>query len=126
MVEYGEKDIYNRDSMQFKRHFFNIIPKNFKFHIIKPRIETEAETARFISVVSEYKTGINDFTLYNKKFVGLDEAMLNIIEQIKPDTKINVMCSESKTLLTDLLTRELSIKTQNKIKKKILVFNLQI
>ena len=34
MVKYGEKDIYHRDSMQFKRHFFNIIPKNFKFHII--------------------------------------------------------------------------------------------
>lgn len=123
-IEYGEKDIYYRNSMSFRRNFFNVIPKNFIYYYSKPRIKDETKTSRFISVLSEFKTGINDISIIDKDLECLDIIITNIVDKMFNLDKVNIICTESKSVLKDILNRELSKKTKNYIRKKTTIFDI--
>ena len=124
LIDYGEKDLYYRNVMQFKNNYYNIIPKNFAYYYFEPRVIDESITSRYISVLAEYKTGINDVTLIDKTLVDLEEAMLCVINNVKVDKKINLVCTESKTLLKDILNRDCSSKFIDKINKVVPTFDI--
>ena len=123
IVEYGEKNLYYKDLMQFKSKWFNIIPKNFAFNYFNKKASNNNRTSTYISVLGEYKSGLNDFSLKNKIFINLDDALLNILNDSKQIKKIEIICTESKSLLRDIIVRECSEKTINLIKENMKCFD---
>lgn len=117
IVEYGEKNLYYKDSMQFKSKWFNIIPKNFAFNYFNKKASNNNRTSTYISVLGEYKSGLNDFSLKNKIFINLDDALLNILNNSKQIKKIEIICTESKSLLRDIIVRECRKKPSIQLRK---------
>src|SRR5699024_6254007 len=84
--KYYEQDFYS---------MFAFIPEKFK---ITSLIDNEQDNS-FISILAEYKHGMNDYTIRDKELVQLS-AVLNEIQQLIDDeTGFEVKVSESYTCL---------------------------
>ncbi|ADU32520.1 hypothetical protein [Evansella cellulosilytica] len=85
-IEYIEKDYYD---------FWAIKKERFKVSSI---INNEIDNS-FISVLAEYKHGINDYTIKNKKLVKLSAVLEEIQQLVVEDTRFSVGASESQRCL---------------------------
>lgn len=81
-IEYFEKDYYDRCVIR---------PERFKIYGI---IDTEVDNS-FISVLAEYKHGINDYRIKDKKLIELSTVLDEILQLIDEKTKFNINISES-------------------------------
>ena len=105
--QYTEKDDYEE-----LRSVFRVLKKTpFKIFIG----EIDSKTGRFaprhecISVNSEYKTGINEFTAKDRELHNLTDVLTEIEKLIDSDAKIKLTISESKDSLLHCLGEEMKI-----------------
>lgn len=93
-VEYLEKDFVFPNL--FRNKCYNIIPLNKKSDMI---IDSQ------ISILSEYKTGINDFTIQSNDLVYFYSVLRNIYKYVNEDTRYKVFVSEYNSTLDWALSR---------------------
>ncbi|GIN88447.1 hypothetical protein J6TS2_48330 [Heyndrickxia sporothermodurans] len=92
-IAYFEKDFYN---------MFAFRKENFK---ISSLINNEIENS-FISVVAEYKHGINDYTLKDQELIKLSTVLNEIQQLIDEETRLNIVASESVNCLKKCIMNE--------------------
>lgn len=92
-IEYFEKDFYDRWVIRKER---------FKISSI---INYEIDHS-FISILAEYKHGINDYTIKDKKLIKLSIVLDEIKKLIDVDTRYNIKVSESANCLRKCMFNE--------------------
>jgi hypothetical protein len=92
-VEYFEKDFYN--TFAFKKERFQI----------SSMINNELYNS-FISLLAEFKHGINDYTIKDKELVKLSAVLKEIQQLTDEKTRFNIVFSESVTCLNICLVNE--------------------
>lgn len=113
-LEYIEKDFVFPNL--FSKKCYDIMPLHNKSDMI---IDSQ------ISILAEYKTGINDFTIQSNDLVSFDSVLQNIYKYVNGDTRYKVFVSEYNSTLNWALSR-LGSKHYNDefiqklIKKKLL------
>ncbi|WLR60164.1 GIY-YIG nuclease family protein [Guptibacillus hwajinpoensis] len=122
-IFYIEKDYYN---------MFAIKKEKFKISSI---INHEIDNS-FISVLAEYKHGINDYTIKNKQLIKLSTVLEEIQKLVDDETRFSIKVSESYKCLENcminegikedawiekLLTKKLpKVKKKRRVNKKLL------
>lgn len=92
-IEYFEKDFYNM--FAFKKTKFSISS------LINNNVDNS-----FISIQAEYKHGINDYTLKDKKLIKLSVVLDEIMEITDDETRFNIDVSESVNCLKRCIMNE--------------------
>ncbi|MGW6384527.1 excinuclease ABC subunit C [Peribacillus butanolivorans] len=92
-IEYFEKDFYD---------MWVIRKERFKISSI---INNETDNS-FISVLAEYKHGINDYTIKDKKMIKLTDVLDEIKQIIDDETRFNLVPSESFKCLEKCMINE--------------------
>ncbi|UYG95336.1 hypothetical protein [Cytobacillus firmus] len=92
-IKYFEKDYYN--IFAFRKTRFNI----------SSLINNETDIS-FISIQAEYKHGINDYRLKDKKLIKLSVVLDEIKEIIDDETRFNIVVSESANCLKKCIINE--------------------
>lgn len=92
-IKYVEKDYYNE---------FVFRPERFKISsLINNKIENS-----FISIVAEYKHGINDYTIKDKKLIKLSVVLDEIKQITNEKTQFNIEVTESANCLKKCIKNE--------------------
>ncbi|MCM3325041.1 excinuclease ABC subunit C [Cytobacillus kochii] len=97
-IQYFEKDFYNM--FAFKKEKFKI----------SSLINNEIDNS-YISIQAEYKHGINDYTLKDKKLIKLSVVLDEIKQMTDEETRFNIDASESANCLKKCIINE---RLQNK------------
>ncbi|WHZ60031.1 excinuclease ABC subunit C [Metabacillus hrfriensis] len=92
-IQYFEKDFYNMFAFQKEK---------FK---ISSLINNEIDNS-FISVLAEYKHGINDYTIKDKKLIKLTAVLDEIQQLTDEETRFNIDVSESANCLKKCIMNE--------------------
>jgi hypothetical protein len=92
-LEYIEKDYYNIFTIRQER--FNISS------IINNQIDNS-----FISVLAEYKHGINDYSIKDKRLIKLSTVLDEILRLVDDSTRYNIRVSESNKCLERCMRNE--------------------
>ncbi|KON69121.1 excinuclease ABC subunit C [Peribacillus butanolivorans] len=92
-IEYFEKDFYNM--FAFKKTKFSISS------LINNKVDNS-----FISIQAEYKHGINDYTLKDKKLIKLSVVLDEIMQITDDETRFNIDVSESVNCLKKCIMNE--------------------
>ena len=92
-IEYFEKDFYN---------MFAFRKEKFKINSL---INNEIENS-FISVLAEYKHGINDYTLKDQELIKLSVVLDEIKQITDEETRFNIDVSESVNCLKKCIMNE--------------------
>lgn len=97
-IDYVEKNFEFRNSFQAPQPF-NVIPKNSYIHYSD--FDSYVNPVEYITLKTEYKYGVNDYTIKNSQLSDIEE----IIEYIKNKLgdNISISCSESKNTLKKAL-----------------------
>jgi hypothetical protein len=92
-IVFFEKDFY--DMWAIKKEKFKI----------SSQINNETDNS-FISVLAEYKHGINDYTLKDKNLIKLSDVLEGVKQLIDDETRFNIEVSESANCLRRCLFNE--------------------
>lgn len=92
-IEYFEKNFYD---------LWAIRPERFK---ISSLINNEIDNS-FISVLSEYKHGINDYSLKDKSLTKLSIVIKEIFELVDKNTRFNINATESSKVIEKCIVIE--------------------
>ncbi|WP_018782178.1 hypothetical protein [Bacillus sp. 95MFCvi2.1] len=114
-IEYFEKDFYD---------MWSINKKGFK---ISSMINNEVDNS-FISVLTEYKHGINDYTIKDKKLIKLSSVLDEVQQLIDEETQFNIdtfkldsclrLCMINEGLQNNEFVEKMITKKLPKIKKR--------
>lgn len=109
-VDYIERYAYFRSNSFFgKREVYKIIPRNSSTHW------DGLECDNYISVLSEYKSGINEFSFIGVELTDLGTIIKEILLYLKANPKTKLNCTESSRVLIDTLEEALDKRTFTKI-----------
>ena len=95
-------------NFSFHREVFKMIPltnENHNFQICE----------KCISVLSEYKTGINDSSLIGIELTDLNTVIKEFLPLLKTNSNVKLNCTESKSVLNEMLKKSLDKRTYKKI-----------
>lgn len=107
-VNYAEHCTYY-SSYSFRREVYKMIPINSSEN-------NEIQICNnCISVLSEYKTGINDYSLAEAELNDINTVIKGLLPSLKANSKIKFNCTESKNILIETLKNSLDKRTFKKI-----------
>ena len=96
-IEYVEKELYFRDYFSISRPVrYKVVPKDSEYDF------GGVHSPDYISILSEFKNGINDYTLKQQSFTTLEKVVNTIIKYID-NTKLKFKASESMAVLETML-----------------------
>jgi hypothetical protein len=114
-VDYIEKYAYFRRSSFFgKREVYKIIPRNSSICFNGLICDNH------ISVLSEYKTGINEYSFVGIELIELKAVIEELLLQLKDTDKVKFICSESNNILYSILEKTLDEQIHKELMKFIL------
>lgn len=76
----------------------------------------------YITVSSEYKTGINDYTVHNHPTVSLEQALSSIESSLPLNAKITIITTESRGQLARAVENEMFSSNNSRIYNALLQF----
>ena len=109
----------NKFTYQEKDFIFNNIFRE-PFNVIPFYIKSKQPSDYQISVLSEYKTGVNDINIKSQKLVSIDEVFENIYKNTNENTRYKVYVSEFNSVLEWSLSRLNSKHIEDEFVKKLL------
>lgn len=110
MVDYIERYAYFRSNSFFgKREVYKIIPRNSGTHWDGLVCDNH------ISVLSEYKTGLNEFSFIGIELVDLTSIIKELLPLLNANPKVKLNCTESSNVFYEMLGTSLDKRTYKKI-----------
>ena len=110
VVDYIERYAYFRSNSLFgKREVYKIIPRNSETHW------NGLVCDNHISILSEYKSGINEFSFIGAVLTDLVSIIKELIPILNVNPKVRLNCTESSNVFYEVLETSLDKRTYKKI-----------